>query len=109
MQSSEAEERKISPLDSPRLPPPVAKIALAQCLALPEDEDDDAPLHAALERLGGVEVSTPHWDDATHDWTQYALVIPRMTWDYQVGWHCSSLVTNLPTPLSHPSTRHLAS
>ena len=62
-------------------PPSVAKIALAQC-SLPEDEEDDARLHAALAKLG-VEVSTPQWADATHDWTQYALVVPRMTWDYQ--------------------------
>ena len=70
----------------PLRPPAVARrrlrIALATCTSLPPTEDDDAPLHGALRQLG-VEVCTPVWDNSTHDWSQYDLVVPRTTWDYQ--------------------------
>ena len=47
---------------------PKIKICLAQCLAddMPPWECDDAPMHAALRRMG-FEVDTPDWR-LTHEW-----------------------------------------
>jgi len=57
------------------------RIALATCTNLPAWEVDDAPLHAALGRLG-VEVVRPSWDDATFDWRSCDACLIRTTWDY---------------------------
>jgi hypothetical protein len=58
------------------------KIALARCQHLPAFESDDKELIAQLLSLG-VDVDCPVWDDPEIDWQQYALIIPRLTWDYQ--------------------------
>jgi len=70
----------LQPSAASHLPGP--SIALATCATLSDNEVDDKPLHELLQKLG-AEVSTPRWDDASHDWTQHALVVPRTTWDYQ--------------------------
>ncbi len=56
-------------------------IALATCRDLPDWEQDDAPLHAALAALG-VQVSQPVWNDPAVDWGRFDAVLIRTTWDY---------------------------
>jgi len=58
------------------------KIALATCTELPDWEQDDRPLHAALERLD-VELSQPCWEDPDVDWAAFDGVLVRTTWNYQ--------------------------
>ena len=56
-------------------------IAIATCAGLPDLDHDGPALLAALQRknLNGVPVV---WDDPEVDWTQFALVVIRSTWDY---------------------------
>lgn len=56
-------------------------IALATCRDLPDWEQDDAPLHAALTALG-VRFSQPVWNDPGVDWGHFDAVLIRTTWDY---------------------------
>ena len=58
------------------------RIALPTCSNLPEWEEDDRPLHAALAERG-VDVERPVWDDAGIDWSRYRACLIRTTWDYQ--------------------------
>jgi O-ureido-D-serine cyclo-ligase len=44
-------------------------------------DEDHAPLAAAL-RARGCDVEAPDWEDADVDWSRYALVLPRATWNY---------------------------
>ncbi len=57
------------------------RIALATCLALPDLDEEDAPLVPALPEAGmeGVPVV---WNDPDVDWGAYDLVVVRTTWDY---------------------------
>ena len=50
---------------------------------MPPWECDDAPMHEALRKMG-FQIDTPDWR-LTHDWdwSQYALVVPRLVWNYQ--------------------------
>ncbi len=57
------------------------KIALATCAALPELDTDDRPLLAALADRG-VDVEAVAWDDPEVDWSSFAMVVIRSTWDY---------------------------
>ncbi|HVU74785.1 MAG TPA: hypothetical protein VHE83_17615 [Mycobacteriales bacterium] len=74
-------------------------IALATCAALP-DLDEDAPeLLAALAAVG-IDGQAAVWDDPEVDWTQFAAVVIRSTWDYVpkrdafVAW-----ASSLPVPV----------
>lgn len=57
------------------------RIALATCANLPDWEQDDQPLHAAL-RERGVDVLQPAWDDETFDYDAVDACLIRTTWDY---------------------------
>jgi hypothetical protein len=57
-------------------------LALATRSDLPTWEVDDRHLHAALQARG-VPFERPVWDDPTVDWSRYAAVLVRTTWDYQ--------------------------
>ncbi len=57
------------------------KVALATCLALPELDEEDAPLVPALAQIG-VEGVPLVWNDPAVDWASYDLVVVRTTWDY---------------------------
>jgi hypothetical protein len=81
-------------------------IALATRADLPSWEIDDRFLHAALERLD-VAFERPIWSDAGVDWSRYAAVVIRTTWDYQdridefLAWAarvaaCTQLLNPLP-------------
>jgi len=57
------------------------RVALATCLALPDLDEEDAPLIPALSRLG-IEGVPLVWNDPAVDWAAYDLVAVRTTWDY---------------------------
>lgn len=58
-----------------------APIALATTASAHGLDEDEAPLAQAL-RARGYAVETPDWDDAAVEWSRYALVLPRSTWNY---------------------------
>ena len=58
------------------------KICFAIGDLVPDFECDNDALVEALGRLG-YQVSMPDWKEESHDWSQYDLVTPRLTWDYQ--------------------------
>lgn len=58
-----------------------ARIALATTPEAHALDEDWGPLSAALRELGH-EVDAPDWEDAGVDWSRYALVLPRGTWNY---------------------------
>ena len=60
---------------------PVTRIALATCAALPDLHDDDQALVPALVARGH-EARPVVWDDPDVDWSEFALVVVRSTWDY---------------------------
>ena len=57
------------------------RLALATCGALPDLDEDDHALRAALVERG-VQVDAVVWDDPTVDWGTYPHVVIRSTWDY---------------------------
>jgi len=57
------------------------RVALATCLALPDLDEEDAPLVPALARIG-IEGVPLVWNDPSIDWASYDLVAVRTTWDY---------------------------
>ncbi|MCB9885819.1 MAG: hypothetical protein H6838_10015 [Planctomycetes bacterium] len=57
-------------------------LALATRSDLPDWEVDDRHLHAALAARG-VPFERPVWDDPAVDWSKFAAVLIRTTWDYQ--------------------------
>ena len=59
----------------------MTRVALATCAELPELDEDDAPLVAALAARD-VEAVPAVWDDPAVDWTAFDLVVLRSTWDY---------------------------
>lgn len=62
---------------SPRHP----RVALATCSQFPElPEDEPMLLNALRER--GVVTEPAVWNDPGQDWSRFALVIVRSTWDY---------------------------
>ncbi|MDR1426809.1 MAG: hypothetical protein LBJ08_03505, partial [Bifidobacteriaceae bacterium] len=56
-------------------------VALVTCRDLPHLDPDDAPLVAALARLG-VEAKAVVWDDSSADWSAFDLSVVRSTWDF---------------------------
>jgi O-ureido-D-serine cyclo-ligase len=58
-----------------------ARIALATTPEAHALDEDWGPLSEALRALG-YEVDAPDWEDASVDWSRYALVLPRGTWNY---------------------------
>ena len=57
------------------------RIALATTDAVRGHDFDRAPLVAALA-AEGLAADSPSWDDPSVDWSVYALVLPRSTWNY---------------------------
>ncbi len=79
-------------------------LALATRSDLPDWEVDDRFLHAALTARG-VAFERPVWDDPMVDWSRYAAVLIRTTWDYQdklpafLGWVARvAALTHLSNP-----------
>lgn len=66
-------------LDVPSAP----RIAVATCRAVP-DLDDDGPLLLAALADRGVHLDVRVWDEPDADWSPYALVLVRSTWDYML-------------------------
>lgn len=60
---------------------PRARVALATCSRLPELDDDDRPLLAALADRG-IDAVPAVWDDPAVDWSAYDLAVVRNPWDY---------------------------
>jgi glutathione synthase/RimK-type ligase-like ATP-grasp enzyme len=56
-------------------------VILASATVLSHDDEDDAPLHAALADLG-VRAVTRAWDDPSVDWSAAKQVVLRATWNY---------------------------
>jgi glutathione synthase/RimK-type ligase-like ATP-grasp enzyme len=58
-----------------------ADVILASATVLSHDDEDDAPLHAALKEAGVRAVTLP-WDDPTVEWAKAKMVVLRATWNY---------------------------
>jgi glutathione synthase/RimK-type ligase-like ATP-grasp enzyme len=58
-----------------------AAVALATCADLPEGDADERLLPPALAARG-IESRWAVWDDPAVDWSSFALVVVRSTWDY---------------------------
>jgi O-ureido-D-serine cyclo-ligase len=56
-------------------------VALATTPEAQPLDEDYGPLSAAL-RARGFEVEAPDWEDAAVDWSRFAIVLPRATWNY---------------------------
>lgn len=57
------------------------RVALATCAQVRDGDPDDAPVIGELAGRG-VDAQAAVWDDAGVDWSQFALVVIRSTWDY---------------------------
>ena len=57
------------------------EVAFVTCAKLPEMHTDDR-LAADVLRDRGVSVASAVWDDPAVDWSRYAGVVIRSTWDY---------------------------
>src|SRR6185436_283302 len=57
------------------------RLRLATCLNIPEPDEDEAPLLAALAARG-VGARMAAWDDPAEDWDQPAPTVIRSTWNY---------------------------
>ncbi|MDQ6650695.1 MAG: hypothetical protein M3Z02_11380 [Actinomycetota bacterium] len=57
------------------------RVALATSRGMASLDDDGPALRAALGRLG-VDAAPVVWDDPDVDWSAYAAVVVRSTWDY---------------------------
>ncbi len=58
-----------------------SQIAFVTCSKNPHGTDDDRLAIPPLEALGYT-VATPLWNDPDVDWTAFALIVLRSTWDY---------------------------
>jgi glutathione synthase/RimK-type ligase-like ATP-grasp enzyme len=58
-----------------------AKVAIATCKGVLNEDYDDLQVIAALQRRGIIAVHAV-WDDPTVDWSVFSLVVVRSTWDY---------------------------
>lgn len=56
-------------------------IGIATCVALPEPDHDESHLLAAAA-CAGVVARMAAWDDPSVDWTRFAAVVIRSTWNY---------------------------
>ena len=63
------------------LQPPSAPVAIATCSEVVGKESDDLRVIEALQRRGVVAVHAV-WDDPDVNWSSFALVVIRSTWDY---------------------------
>jgi hypothetical protein len=57
------------------------KIAFVTCLTRPAIAPDDRPLAEELAKAGYPVVASP-WDDPGIDWSSYAAIVIRSTWNY---------------------------
>lgn len=57
------------------------KIALVNCVTLPEPDPDEAPLLEAL-RGAGHRAAAAAWDDPAVDWGSFDVAVIRATWNY---------------------------
>jgi glutathione synthase/RimK-type ligase-like ATP-grasp enzyme len=57
------------------------KLRIATCKALPEVDNDEAPLSAALA-AAGIEEQRLAWDDPSVDWDAPVPTLLRSTWNY---------------------------
>jgi hypothetical protein len=58
-----------------------SRVALVTCEMLPDLDEDDQILRAALRDRGAL-VDAVRWDDGDADWSAYDLVVLRSPWDY---------------------------
>ncbi len=56
----------------------MARVALATYAAMPQGDEDDAPLPGLIG-----DATWAVWDDPAVDWDAFDLVVLRSTWDYQ--------------------------
>ncbi len=63
------------------LQPPSAPVAIATCSEVVGKESDDLRVIEALQRRGVAAVHAV-WDDPKVNWSSFALVVIRSTWDY---------------------------
>ena len=77
------------------------KIALATQAELQDWEVDDEPLHKALRSR--CTLSRPVWDDLDVDWSAYAAVLIRTTWDYNARRDAFRLWTQRVPRLFNPA------
>jgi glutathione synthase/RimK-type ligase-like ATP-grasp enzyme len=63
-----------------------AAIAIASCAPFAGAEPEDLKVIAAL-RARGIESAHAAWDDDGVDWSSFALVVVRSTWDYPSRLH----------------------
>jgi hypothetical protein len=59
----------------------VPRLRIATCLTLPEPDEDEAPLLAALAARG-VDARMAAWDDPREDWDAPVPTVIRSTWNY---------------------------
>lgn len=59
------------------------RVGLATCAELPAGDPDEAGLRDALAEAG-ASAEWVVWDDSGVDWSHYALVLVRSTWDYRL-------------------------
>lgn len=57
------------------------KIALVNCLNLPEPDIDEQPMLDALANAGHS-AQTAAWDDSSVDWSGFDVAVIRATWNY---------------------------
>lgn len=57
------------------------RVSLATCRAIPNLDEEDAPLVEALTERG-IDVRVVVWDDSAVDWSEAGLVVLRSTRDY---------------------------
>lgn len=82
-------------------------VALVTHAGMPHLDEDDRPLVAALEREG-LEAAVAVWSDPEVDWSRFACVLVRSTWDYHrrldefLAWtrRAGRLVVNAPEVLA---------
>lgn len=70
------------PPTAPR--PPRLDLRIATCLALPEPDDDEPVLAAALA-AAGIAAALVGWDDPAADWDAPIPTVLRSTWNYPLA------------------------
>ncbi len=78
------------------------RVAFATCDLHPDGiADDDLALEPLSRR--GIEVARARWSDARVDWSEFAAVIPRNTWDYTERFPAfQAWLRALPVPVWNP-------
>jgi len=57
-------------------------VALVTARAARDQDEDLAPLQAALSATENIQPHIVDWDDASADWSRFDLALLRSTWDY---------------------------